>query len=362
MEGQVDVQSGVDGQVTVPLVQAGGFSLAGTLLHPRQNHSVVLTGNELYVLGGTPDTGVIELLTANGEGFASTAWAASLVYPRVGQEVVYDAPGNRIFVFKGAAPAVEDNLYEVVDLGNQLVAPHLLDGYRVDFSVATYDMEALLIGGYDSAARDSWRIDSSALDYSDEVVTEYILSFLGLGSERFDPSCEVISDRLICAGGLESLNYLSEVVLLNLATKSAFGITNLANGKVGPSVSQINGQEVVIVGGFGQTGYLKDIETLNAESISIFSGSDLNVPRAFHTATLVDINKLLIIGGGPTTDTATSAELLDLTTGESTLLPWRMRVPRVGHTATLLPDGRVLVIGGDMTDPTVEVWNPPIDP
>ncbi|MDT8396060.1 MAG: kelch repeat-containing protein [bacterium] len=82
-------------------------------------------------------------------------------------------------------------------------------------------------------------------------------------------------------------------------------------------------------------------------------------PRYSHTSTLIDTDKLLVIGGGPSTDTSTSAEIIDLTTGESTLLPWRMRVPRAGHTATLLPDGRVLVAGGDTTDRMVEVWNPP---
>ena len=67
---------------------------------------------------------------------------------------------------------------------------------------------------------------------------------------------------------------------------------------------------------------------------------------------------MLIIGGGPTVNSSHTAELLNLTTVESTLLPWRMTVPRVGHTATLLPDGRVLVAGGSATDRTMEVFNP----
>ncbi|MDF1535617.1 MAG: kelch repeat-containing protein [bacterium] len=358
LEGQVHVPDGTDGEVTVPLVQSGGFSPAGTLLHPRCNHSAVLVDSDLYVLGGTRNTRVIEVLTADGERFASSAWAASLVYPRSGQEVVHDTAGNRLFVFKGS-DTVEDNLYEVVDLKGFEVYPRLLDSYRVDFSVVKYVAEAILIGGFNSVIRDAWRIDSSALDYSDKSISEYILPFLRIDSERISPSCEVINDKLLCVGGQETLNYLSEIVLLDLNTMKAVGTTNLPMGKVGHSISQISGQEAVVVGGFGQVGYLKSCEIINVGSLTFTADSKLNVPRAFHTSTLIDTDKLLVIGGGPSTDTSTSAEIIDLTTGESTLLPWRMRVPRAGHTATLLPDGRVLVAGGDTTDRMVEVWNPP---
>jgi hypothetical protein len=362
MEGQVNIESGGDAQLTIPLSPSGGFSRAGTLLYPRQNHSVVEVGSDLYVLGGTPDTGVIELLTANGEGFASTAWAASLAYPRVGQEVVYDAAGNRIFVFKGADPVdVEDDVYEVIDLAGA-VSARSLESYRADYIAVSYQQEALVISGYANSAMDTWRIDSSSLDFSSEIVTESVLPFLGFASERVDASCTKVGDKLACVGGQEGLNYLDDVVVLNLSTKIAHGTTTIQNGKIGHSLTQISGQEAVIAGGFGQSGYQKEVETLDAEAVSTSIANSLVNPRAFHTATLIDTDKLLIIGGGPTTDTSTSAEIFDLTTNESTLLPWRMRVPRTGHTATLLPDGRVLIVGGSMVDPVMEIWNPPIDP
>ncbi|MDT8396709.1 MAG: hypothetical protein RRA32_09745, partial [bacterium] len=171
MKGRVYVPDGTDGEVTVPLVQSGGFSPAGTLLHPRCNHSAVLVDSDLYVLGGTRNTRVIEVLTADGERFASSAWAASLVYPRSGQEVVHDTAGNRLFVFKGS-DTVEDNLYEVVDLKGQLVAPLLISNKRYSFWPVLAQQEILLLGGFDSGP--SWLEDTGVINtqnYSDYVWT-----------------------------------------------------------------------------------------------------------------------------------------------------------------------------------------------
>jgi hypothetical protein len=348
----VDIESGSDAQLTIPLSPSGGFSRAGTLLYPRQNHSVVEVGSDLYVLGGTPDTGVIELLTANGEGFASTAWAASLAYPRVGQEVVYDAAGNRIFVFKGADPRdAEDDLYEVLDLANQLLAPLVLSNKRYSYSPVLYQQDVMLIGGYDTVP--AWREDTGIINT--ENYNDYLWTGMASSIIRSSPTCNNLNEIVVCFGGetdqIEVFNLNSgetEYVTAGFPSISYFTDTSLLNG------------EIIIAGGLEGVAETSNVQKYDSTSGSLTEvGDGMVYARYLHTATLIDTDKLLIIGGGPTTDTSTSAEILDLGTGESTLLPWRMRTPRTGHTATLMPDGRVLVIGGDMSDRSVEVWNPP---
>ena len=81
--GQVIMEGSVSGVgSTVFLVKANGFSDAGTLLYPRQNHSAVLANGVIYVLGGNTGTGIIEAVASSAGGFISSAYAASLAYTR----------------------------------------------------------------------------------------------------------------------------------------------------------------------------------------------------------------------------------------------------------------------------------------
>jgi len=358
MEGSVSGVGGISSDVTVFLEKANGFSEAGTLLYPRQNHSAALANSVVYILGGNPGTGIIEAVASSTGSFTSSAYAASLAYPRGVTTVLHDTVGNKLFVFKGAA-AVADNLYEVVDLGSELAFPRVLASYRTDYFPIIYNQEIILVGGYDSAIKDNWPINSYELDVSQIPYVESILPFVRLDSERQDVSCSVNNLKMVCIGGFAGSSYLNDLDIFDLSTQSAIISTKLSVGRINAALSITDNQSLVVTGGLGQSGYLSDIIFINLVTQNIISYGDvLTYSRASHTATLINSNEVLIIGGGPTVEASQSAELLDLTTGQSTLLPWPMAVPRVGHTATLLPDGRVLVAGGSVTDRRMEVFNP----
>jgi hypothetical protein len=77
----------------------------------------------------------------------------------------------------------------------------------------------------------------------------------------------------------------------------------------------------------------------------------LKQARRGHLATLLPGGKVLISGGetgGGVSGTTylDSLEVLDLTSGTSTLLTVKLSKPRSYHSATLLADGRVLFVGG----------------
>jgi len=361
MEGYLPGPGSGPAQVTVSLEKINGFSEADSLLFPRQNHSAVLVSGVVYILGGNTGTGVIEAVASSAGGFVSSSYAASLTYPRGETTVLHDAVGDQLFVFKGASE-VEDNLYEIVDLENEIVVPRVLSSYRTAYFPIIHDQEIILIGGYDTAALTNWQMNSYGINLSEIPFVETIIPLIILNSERQDVMCEVNNLMLACIGGYAHPLYLDEAIVFDLSSKSALGGTHLSIGRIKAVLVNIDNQSMIISGGIGLSGYISDIQifNLNNQSIILYEGALIHA-RANHTAIKISDNEVLIIGGGPTVETSHTAEILDLTTGESTLLPWRMKVPRVGHTATLLPDGRVLVAGGSATDRRMEVWNPRIN-
>jgi hypothetical protein len=349
MEGSVQNLRSGSGDVTVTLEKVNGFSGAGSLLYPRQNHSAVLVSGTIYIIGGNLNTGIIETLSGLSGSITSSAYAASLTYPRDGAAVLHDAYGNRLFVFKGAT-AVDDNLYEIVDLDEKIAVPRTLSNPRYKYFPLVNNQEAILFGGYDGIS--TW-FESSLLINFDNF-NEYIWTGLGTSVNRNNPQCISNMDKLSCFGGE------SEII----------EVFNLTDGKIDYSIpifpniegftaTSLESGNIIVIGGLeGVTGYkqVKILYPYTGEFSDL--SNDINYERYFHTATILNSNKILIIGGGSNINSAHSAELLDLGTGESTLLPWRMKVPRIGHTATLLPDGRVLVAGGSATDKSVEVFTP----
>ncbi|MBN2720469.1 MAG: hypothetical protein JXR72_05150 [Proteobacteria bacterium] len=346
-------------EVAVPLHESGGFSKAGSLLYVRKDHSAVAVGDTVLIIGGNVQTTVIEELVPLGTGLAVNAYAASLANPRSGQHVLHDTLNNRLFVFKGGLPGVDDNFYEVIDLEKKEISSKSLLSFRVGFFPVIYEQKIVLVGGYNDSARKQWLIGGYKIDISCNPFEETLLPFIGLNSERESTVCEVNQNILICAGGYFNFSYFDEVNTFNILTEIGLGSTQFSEGKIGFQSLIKTTDSQIFIGGINNTGVLEKIDTLNLQNISLNEPNFISVGRSNHSGTQVSDGLILILGGGLTAEECRSGEILDLATGESTRLFWKMRVPRIGHSATPLPDGRVLVVGGNLNDRTIEIWNPP---
>jgi len=358
VQKNVVVTNGSDARLDIQLEEAGGFSFAGTLTHPRQYHSSVDLNGKILVLGGSLDTRSIEEVIYTGAGFSTAAFGCSLNEYRTMQKALYDETGSRVFVFLGGTTNDIDMGYELLDVANNQCMIFSLSNKRKEYSPTAYNRDIYLLGGYDN--NNNWLINSLKINM--DSLSEAGVYTMGIMTEKDNFNCLSSGNYISCIGGMAGFNYLDDIDVFNMAFEVALTPRKLTKPKIDFAEAVLPNGDVFVSGGTGNSGILKDIEIVNLEEDQITSFGDVMIyKRARHSATQLQDGKILIIGGVGSSGPSNSAEIFDPITGESVELPWRMRTSRSGHTATLLPDGRVLVIGGNPGDTTMEVFNPPIE-
>lgn len=141
-----------------------------------------------------------------------------------------------------------------------------------------------------------------------------------------------------------------------LTTSTSTGIqSSMQAPRVGSQATLLGSGMVLITGGqFGNnTAELYNPPTgLFSMTTSISDGSQtyMVASRSYHSAVRLYDNTVLISGGTDTaTDTLSSQELYDPTTGAFSPVATSLQAPRHNHSATLLPTQGVLLAGGEDT-------------
>src|SRR5262249_8216213 len=124
----------------------------------------------------------------------------------------------------------------------------------------------------------------------------------------------------------------------------------------GHTMTALADHRVAISGGMNRDGALAKIEILDPAKSTIAVVAVLGTPRTGHTATLLPDDRLILIGGSNRDGVLDSTEIFDPHTNRISAGP-KLRRPRVDHTATLLQDGRILIAGGRLAD-SAEILDP----
>ena len=337
----------------VNLIESGGFSYAGSLLHTRLQHSAVLYSSGVLVLGGTFSTGVMESIGFSGEGFSVSAFADSLTYPRTGQKAFLNSQGDQVLVFLGSPG--QDSIYEVIDLVNLSCVTNSIGTMRTGYFPAHFGSNIYLISGYNESS--IWLANTLKLNTSS--YNESIVTSMGIFAEQTDTECITFQDKLACLGGKVGTAYTGTIEIFDVGFETPITQLSLSSPKSNFAVTEIPNNRVLITGGIGNSGILRDVDILDFSNYQVTTYPNaLKQDRVNHTATLLLDGRVLLVGGGIAPQALTSAEIIDPDTGDSVELPWLMRIPRYNHTSTKLSDGRVLVVGGNNVDTAIEVFNP----
>ena len=156
-------------------------------------------------------------------------------------------------------------------------------------------------------------------------------------------------------GALTSAEIYNPLTNLFTFTQTANGIQTYMNAaRVGSQATRLGSGMVLITGGqFGvNTAELYNPSTGTFTYTQNSSGQQtyMVASRSNHAATLLYDNTVLITGGEDTmSDTLSTQELYDPTTGNFSATGSNLQVPRHNQTATLLPTQGVLIAGGENT-------------
>ncbi|MFC1727828.1 kelch repeat-containing protein, partial [Patescibacteria group bacterium] len=165
--------------------------------------------------------------------------------------------------------------------------------------------------------------------------------------------------KVLAVGGYNNVGlYFSSAQLYDPSTNTWSNTTNLLGGDIdgkrdSHTATLLNNGQVLVVGGRSDnlsSAQLYDSDTGTwTRTSNLLGGTDYG-GRQNHTATLLNDGKVLVAGGDGSSDTFSSAQLYDPSTGTwantGNLIGGATNGARNLHTATLLDDGKVLVSGG----------------
>lgn len=385
----------VPAQVRRPVLVDPSFEDAGTLLFPRNRHSMtLLPDGQVLVCGGfgaNNQTVTAELYDPSSSSFAA---AANLLQPREGFTATRLASG-RVLIAGGSLQSLDVSV-EVYDPATRRFEPagELVESRSLHSATLLPSGKVLLVGGFHLVGG-SGKISETAELYDPDTGTS---TTVGAATPRAAHTATLLpTGDVLLAGGVTG-----QVEVIDAATaavKSTHPVTSgliqhtatsLPSGKIllvggtfansapavhlydpwtdeltaGPPTSKaryghqairLPDGRVLLVGGASRAesqalkaqDYLDTAEIYDERAGAFAPAGRMSTSRANHAALLLPVGKVLVTGGvSGAGATLATAEVFEPELGQLERSSF-LTSPRVGHTATPLPGGRVLMAGGE---------------
>jgi hypothetical protein len=343
------------------------------LVTARENHTNVVIGDYLYVIGGQLDatsaTTSIERATINADGtlgpFATVAGNA-LVTARFGHtsEVI----GTSLYVIGGAtagASGVPQNTIEQATIHSDgtlgafsIIADTLITA-RVAPTTAVLGSSLYVIGGQSSSG--SLGSVEVATINADDTLGAFTMVAVGnsLVTARQNHTSAVVGNFLYVIGGISNATYLGGIEQASIDADGTLGTfatasSTLVTARYG-ACSVVIGDYDYVVGGISALGgYVGSVEqaTVNPDgtlgAFATVTGVTLMTPRAYHTCAVIG-NSLYAIGGDNSTAILNSVEQAtinpDGTLGQFATISATLVTARGEHSSVVIGNS-LFVIGG----------------
>ena len=355
---------------TIIATAAGGFSPAGNMRVPRQDHTATLLPNgQVLVAGGVSliccdPVSTSELFDPKTNQFHDTGPMSTARYAHTATLLL----DGRVLLAGGLAPPgpnipvqalLSAELYDPAT-GTFTPTGSMVDARSGHTATLLSDGKVLVTGGRDENLN-VWQW----AEIYDPAIGSFTLTGNTMEPRAYHTAVLLDDGKVLVAGGYgrcdpDGCNSLASAEIFN-PTSGAFTPTaSLANERDSHSATLLSNRRVVVAGGedqvsgLGPVGSYASAETFDPVT-GIFSSASatMTTSRFAHTATLLPNGRILLTGGTNCfSDMAdchrlilSSAELFDPVSA-TFFITGSMVKKRSGHRATLLLDGRVLITGG----------------
>lgn len=335
------------------VIQAGAFSMTGSMTTPRFLHSGTLlpTGKVLIAGGGdeNQELATAELYDPATGLFTSTG---TMSRPRAGHTATL-LPNGKVLIVGGGMTG--DNALASAEVFDPTTGTFVTTGSmsvaRV-FHTATLlpSGQVLIIGGTSGAGK-VFSAYASAEVYEPSTGTFTTVGSMNLA--RYLHSATLLSTgKVLIAGGSNTIDYSNSAELYNPLSSKFEATGSMVAARGTHTATLLPDGKVLLAGGGNKDGLTVKGELYDATKGSFITTGSLVAPGTLQTSTLLANGQVLLAGGVKNSEGLPMAEMYDPSSGTFTSTG-SMSSGRGWHSANSLPNGLYLITGGVSFDPEI---------
>ena len=340
------------GLLSIQLVDAGSFSLTGSMKTARIKPAAVLlpNGNVLVVGGTSPASSIAELYTPTTGSWTLTG---NMITAREATTAILLPNGKVLVAGGGGDQNIAFSSAEIYDPSTgKWTSTGSLNTPRISQAILLANGKVMMAGGLGS----SLTILSSC-EVFDRLTGKWTLTG-SVNTGRSGLSSVLGNGKVLIAGGIREVlsngPYLSSSELYDVTTGKWTPTGTLALPRSTHTMTSLSNGQVLVAGGLdfdsrGAPYSLSSAELYHSSTGNWVPTGEMDAERSTHTATLLKNGKVLAAGGYSASPFSSarlsSAEIYDPTTG-MWISTGTLSVARNAHTAVLLQSGKVLIVGG----------------